>query len=135
MWRIAPGVVAEDSANRTHQRILGPPYGFEDRPGHQAELPSGTIVTGRCRVGVGAVKLGERFVRIPRSSNGRTAAFGAVNRGSNPCRGATTSLSNFGPSFVDRDPVLLTASGLAENDLGIPNILHVFAILAPVGPG
>ena len=27
--------------------------------------------------------------RIPRSSNGRTAAFGAVNRGSNPCRGAT----------------------------------------------
>src|ERR1019366_278557 len=25
---------------------------------------------------------------IPRSSNGRTAAFGAVNRGSNPCRGA-----------------------------------------------
>jgi integrase/recombinase XerD len=25
----------------------------------------------------------------PRSSNGRTAAFGAVNRGSNPCRGAT----------------------------------------------
>jgi hypothetical protein len=24
----------------------------------------------------------------PRSSNGRTAAFGAVNRGSNPCRGA-----------------------------------------------
>ena len=26
---------------------------------------------------------------IPRSSNGRTAAFGAVNRGSNPCRGAT----------------------------------------------
>jgi integrase/recombinase XerD len=26
---------------------------------------------------------------IPRSSNGRTAAFGAVNRGSNPCRGAS----------------------------------------------
>ena len=26
--------------------------------------------------------------QIPRSSNGRTAAFGAVNRGSNPCRGA-----------------------------------------------
>jgi hypothetical protein len=25
---------------------------------------------------------------VPRSSNGRTAAFGAVNRGSNPCRGA-----------------------------------------------
>src|ERR1700731_2506515 len=25
---------------------------------------------------------------FPRSSNGRTAAFGAVNRGSNPCRGA-----------------------------------------------
>src|ERR1019366_5785266 len=27
-------------------------------------------------------------LRFPRSSNGRTAAFGAVNRGSNPCRGA-----------------------------------------------
>jgi hypothetical protein len=30
---------------------------------------------------------GSRFCS-PRSSNGRTAAFGAVNRGSNPCRGA-----------------------------------------------
>ena len=30
---------------------------------------------------------------IPRSSNGRTAAFGAVNRGSNPCRGATHFVS------------------------------------------
>src|SRR5580704_7373409 len=28
------------------------------------------------------------IVPDPRSSNGRTAAFGAVNRGSNPCRGA-----------------------------------------------
>ncbi len=35
------------------------------------------------------VKLNERSSSfIPRSSNGRTAAFGAVNRGSNPCRGA-----------------------------------------------
>ena len=31
----------------------------------------------------------QSFISIPRSSNGRTAAFGAVNRGSNPCRGAT----------------------------------------------
>ena len=30
---------------------------------------------------------------IPRSSNGRTAAFGAVNRGSNPCRGANSLTS------------------------------------------
>src|SRR5256885_2454192 len=32
------------------------------------------------------------FPVIPRSSNGRTAAFGAVNRGSNPCRGANSAL-------------------------------------------
>src|SRR5580692_173874 len=31
---------------------------------------------------------GQAFQHFPRSSNGRTAAFGAVNRGSNPCRGA-----------------------------------------------
>ena len=31
--------------------------------------------------------------RFPRSSNGRTAAFGAVNRGSNPCRGANLVVS------------------------------------------
>ncbi len=31
---------------------------------------------------------------IPRSSNGRTAAFGAVNRGSNPCRGAKSLIIN-----------------------------------------
>ena len=34
----------------------------------------------------------DEFSFVPRSSNGRTAAFGAVNRGSNPCRGATSSL-------------------------------------------
>ncbi len=39
----------------------------------------------------------------PRSSNGRTAAFGAVNRGSNPCRGATAFL------FQPDAAILLTA--------------------------
>src|SRR3984957_19746270 len=38
--------------------------------------------------------------RDPRSSNGRTAAFGAVNRGSNPCRGATIPFELLAP-FVD----------------------------------
>ena len=37
------------------------------------------------RVKMTSIKPAESF---PRSSNGRTAAFGAVNRGSNPCRGA-----------------------------------------------
>src|ERR1051326_2545263 len=40
---------------------------------------------------------GYRAPPNPRSSNGRTAAFGAVNRGSNPCRGATC----LGPQEVD----------------------------------
>jgi hypothetical protein len=44
----------------------------------------------RCGERAGEAKLGEGSCTqlIPRSSNGRTAAFGAVNRGSNPCRGA-----------------------------------------------
>ena len=46
-------------------------------------------------------KLGEAFLPDPRSSNGRTAAFGAVNRGSNPCRGAKNSK-------FELTPVLLT---------------------------
>ena len=77
--------LAEDSANRTHQRPQQPPNGFEDRPGHQSRLPSGLIVAGTPRPTLNWVY---RFAIIPRSSNGRTAAFGAVNRGSNPCRGA-----------------------------------------------
>ena len=36
--------LAEDSANRTHQRLQQPPNGFEDRPEHQSGLPSATIV-------------------------------------------------------------------------------------------
>src|ERR1700730_2133779 len=41
-------------------------------------------------------RLEESFLSssIPRSSNGRTAAFGAENRGSNPCRGAKPRLIN-----------------------------------------
>ena len=35
------------------------------------------------------------FFPVPRSSNGRTAAFGAVNRGSNPCRGASLYYHQF----------------------------------------
>src|SRR3984957_11089137 len=46
----------------------------------------------------------QTFLSLPRSSNGRTAAFGAVNRGSNPCRGATTFLSQL------HGGVLLTAA-------------------------
>ena len=47
--------------------------------------------------GAAPVKLVEalRFSQIPRSSNGRTAAFGAVNRGSNPCRGANQLIQYF----------------------------------------
>ena len=57
---------------------------------------------------------------FPRSSNGRTAAFGAVNRGSNPCRGATTFLPQL------RAAVLLTAAP-ARSVARIPNIPQVFA--------
>ncbi len=38
---------------------------------------------------------GHASLDFPRSSNGRTAAFGAVNRGSNPCRGASLDLARF----------------------------------------
>ena len=34
---------------------------------------------------------------LPRSSNGRTSAFGAANRGSNPCRGATDPSTSLKP--------------------------------------
>src|SRR5579862_2716298 len=67
--------------------------GAEDRPpGRSADLIAlSTIVAGpifrtRVRWYTDACKT---CLQDPRSSNGRTAAFGAVNRGSNPCRGAT----------------------------------------------
>ena len=47
----------------------------------------------RCNSRTDNAKL-KKLVSIPRSSNGRTAAFGAVNRGSNPCRGAIANKIN-----------------------------------------
>jgi hypothetical protein len=41
---VRSGYMAEDSANRTHQRLEEPPNGFEDRPRHQPRLSSGPIV-------------------------------------------------------------------------------------------
>ena len=60
---------------------------------------------------------------IPRSSNGRTAAFGAVNRGSNPCRGATSRFSTSLPAWFP-----LTASARAP--LCFPKYFCGFAALA-----
>src|ERR1700682_1117270 len=65
---------------------------------------------------------------IPRSSNGRTAAFGAVNRGSNPCRGATAFLHQL------EAPMLLTAAPGAS----LARIRHIPEVLvrrafSPVG--
>jgi hypothetical protein len=39
--------MAEDSANRTHQRLQQPPNGFEDRPEHQSRLPSIVHCSGK----------------------------------------------------------------------------------------
>ena len=50
----------------------------------------------RQRVKIIRSKPAESF---PRSSNGRTAAFGAVNRGSNPCRGANLLLQQLISTF------------------------------------
>jgi hypothetical protein len=66
-----------------------PHIGFEVRARHRPGIASLEIVAREGAVDwmrTGA-KVAPRPV-IPRSSNGRTAAFGAVNRGSNPCRGA-----------------------------------------------
>ena len=41
--------MAEDSANRTHQRLEWPPNGFEDRPEHQSRLPSVSHCSGKGR--------------------------------------------------------------------------------------
>src|SRR5437016_10267899 len=51
------------------------------------------------------------FLGIPRSSNGRTAAFGAVNRGSNPCRGANSHFrpGEPAPKISSVDPSRLQA--------------------------
>ncbi len=56
----------------------------------------------------------------PRSSNGRTAAFGAVNRGSNPCRGATPS------AYQLHHPIILTAAPVAT----VARIRHIPQVLA-----
>src|SRR3989440_7672364 len=64
-------------------------------------MASGTIVAESLRRAGREGKLVREHAFNPRSSNGRTAAFGAVNRGSNPCRGAIPSLSNSQGPFVD----------------------------------
>src|ERR1035437_10227707 len=97
--------------NRTHQRLQQPPNGFEDRPEHQSRLPSAFHCSGMAGDGTDGIRgccgkgeqtgtLEEQSLRLanPRSSNGRTAAFGAVNRGSNPCRGAILKLAVFRPA-------------------------------------
>ena len=61
----------------------------------------------------------KRLARIPRSSNGRTAAFGAVNRGSNPCRGA----NHFGYKLA----VLSCLTAALRGTSVIPNNSKVFA--------
>src|SRR5947209_3358688 len=53
-------------------------------------MASGTIVAESLRTAGREGKLVREHAFNPRSSNGRTAAFGAVNRGSNPCRGANS---------------------------------------------
>src|SRR5947209_20391533 len=55
-------------------------------------MASGTIVAESLRTAGREGKLVREHAFNPRSSNGRTAAFGAVNRGSNPCRGAKHSV-------------------------------------------
>src|SRR5579883_1140137 len=62
----------------------------------------------------------ERSAPDPRSSNGRTAAFGAVNRGSNPCRGASLIKLRYAQSFelrpkmATRERADVSGSGLCE---------------------
>ncbi len=70
---------------------LVPHDGFEARARHRPSLASTAIIANRCRGSPAKATLEKHCVgsAFPRSSNGRTAAFGAVNRGSNPCRGAT----------------------------------------------
>ena len=83
--------MAEASGSRTHQRHKCRTTGLKPAPSTGQEWLPGTIVAESLQAALG----GEGYTgssslpSIPRSSNGRTAAFGAVNRGSNPCRGAT----------------------------------------------
>ena len=78
-----------------------PHNGFEARTQRRPRMASGTIVAESLQGAGGDAKLvgSKRFLPIPRSSNGRTAAFGAVNRGSNPCRGANFRVPNFPRRF------------------------------------
>ena len=87
--------MAEASGSRTHLRHKVPHNGFEARTQHRPRLASRRDCTRSihidrrcCRCRRGDATLKAVLAAIPRSSNGRTAAFGAVNRGSNPCRGA-----------------------------------------------
>src|SRR5689334_329380 len=82
--------MAEASGGRTHLRHIVPHYGFEARAQHRPRLASSAIVAGQeaLRDAWRKSYTGRSSLNFPRSSNGRTAAFGAVNRGSNPCRGA-----------------------------------------------
>ena len=88
--------MAEASGSRTHLRHKVPHNGFEARTQHRPRLASRRDCTRSiqidrccCRCRRRDATLEAVPAAIPRSSNGRTAAFGAVNRGSNPCRGAT----------------------------------------------
>src|SRR4029078_12638257 len=76
------------SGGRTHPRYKVTHAGFESRAQHRPGLASSR--TAALAIVSAWVTLKKVFLcpPFPRSSNGRTAAFGAVNRGSNPCRGA-----------------------------------------------
>src|SRR5947209_8505413 len=63
-------------------------------------MASGTIVAESLRTAGREGKLVREHAFNPRSSNGRTAAFGAVNRGSNPCRGASHFRTESLPALV-----------------------------------
>ena len=89
---MAMNIVKQGSAPAGQRRLM--------RPRHRVRLFRSLH---QCRERAdGRVKMSMRrtFLNLPRSSNGRTAAFGAVNRGSNPCRGAnlkapTPNLSSY----------------------------------------
>ena len=83
-------------------RVLGIDKHFFSRRRHDRnKLAASPAERSRCVQSNAIMICGERKTAvtldwstsadIPRSSNGRTAAFGAVNRGSNPCRGANNN--------------------------------------------
>src|SRR5579872_5032151 len=87
--------MAEASGGRTHLRHRVPHNGFEARAQHRPRMASGPILAESLRGSGPDGKLKWSIIlNLPRSSNGRTAAFGAVNRGSNPCRGANPNKQN-----------------------------------------